>query len=491
MLFANTAKNLYASAMARSLYSLQNGILHNLLVPEPGAWDTEGLNTFRRKVVTSVLQQANDAGLNLKMTLDEFVASSPPHVKSAYKHEAQLLREYGADPSDALLMVFLKYEKKLFKETSVGRLVFPRTKRFNCAVGVFLRRLEKYMFKAINLVFKEWCNSDLDVVFKGMNADQRGQLMHKKFMRYGRFFGLDIEKFDQNLHVKGLQFEHSCYTSCYRGHEKRQLKKLLKWQIKNKCIGISSDGFKVRWTKNGGRCSGDINTSLGNVTVVAAICFDYVYTKDFHEFEYINDGDDCGFMTLEDELFNDIQPFFRTKGFTLKKEPTVDIIERCVFCQSTPVLCSTGEYRMLREVKTSMIKDACFLTKPKTQLEWDTLRTCIALGGKVLTSGFPVQPNFYNVFMSGSPTVSEKMKRKFSNHIENTGFGRLSKGMKVYKGDITPESRYSYYLATGIDPPAQLLIEQQLATMEFPTFDSLGPLENKDEPFVEFLEIFV
>lgn len=111
--------------------------------------------------------------------------------------------------------------------------------------------------------------------------------------------GVDAEKFDQHVSVDALKTEHEIYKRLY--NDAPELCWLLKQQLANRCRGNFVDG-SLSYEVKGSRMSGDINTSLGNVTIMCLMLYSYLEHAGVECVEVANDGDDAVLIVDEREL---------------------------------------------------------------------------------------------------------------------------------------------------------------------------------------------
>lgn len=273
--------------------------------------------------------------------------------------------------------------------------------------------------------------------------------------------GLDASKFDMHVSKAALKYEHSFYELLFPGSS--QLRWLLKQQLVNKGVAWARDG-SVKFKLDGTRCSGDLNTSLGNCIIMCALVYAYSRWRGI-DVELANNGDDCVvFMEREHALSFRIglSEWFKRKGFAMTVEDTVDEFERVEFCQSRPVQLSTG-WRMVRNLLACLQKDPmCLLDIPSDKVlrKWyAAIGTC----GDRLTKGVPILNEFYQLFLrEGTSCSSGMLQEVFRNRSQ------LLLGIGLASGEIDARSRVSFYYAFGVTPDEQIRIEQYFrnATIE-------------------------
>lgn len=369
------------------------------------------------------------------------------------------LRSLGITPfqdKDALLTSFVKFEKQ--DVNKAPRIINPRSPRYNLHLACYLKHAEKHYFRAINKVFGGRTPA---TVIKGYNADVSASILRAKWelFRDPVAIGLDAEKFDMHVSVVALLYEHSFYLWLYSRDP--FLARLLKLQLRNSGTAWLRDG-KVKFSINGTRSSGDINTSLGNCILMCALVFAYAGHMSVRV-ELANNGDDCVvFMERSDAVgFTSALPgWFERRGFKITVEPTVDIFEQVEFCQTRPVLVN-GNWRMVRNLRTSLMKDAmCLVSVPnhRTYRKW-----LYAVGecGSILCSGVPVAHEYYQMLMRHGTKCTDGFRDEV---FRNRSQLQLSKGVRTER--LVDTARVSFYYAFGVTPDMQVELEKSLRKMK-------------------------
>jgi hypothetical protein len=375
-----------------------------------------------------------------------FVDTYSGRKRTIYQAAADSLQVSPLRRSDAVVKAFVKVEKGT---GSVPRLISPRSPRYNVEVGRRLKFVEKRLYKAIDQIYGE------TTCCKGLNLYQRGALLRRKWDMYidPAAVVLDASRFDQHVSQPWLRWEHSVYNAIFRDPE---LAELLKWQLVNKGTGRAPDG-RVDYTIQGTRCSGDMNTSLGNVLIMTAMVWVYLREVGITA-SLANDGDDCVvIMTRLDtqRFIGGLKDRFLSFGFTMRVESTVRVFERIDFCQMRPV-CVNGKWVMVRRLRKALSSDVASTSMVNRKTTRSQLQVVGVCGG-VQCCGVPVYQAFYAHLASGQRTV--KMS------VENAGYGFFRHAMmidpelRVQQRDISPETRVSFFNAFGIKPDLQTALE--------------------------------
>lgn len=409
----------------------------------PSSYHKPGFSAFRSRVMQHMP--------NLPvMTSQQVVDTYRGPKRRLYQEALYSLEQDPLTREDAELSAFVKFEKQ--DVDKAPRVINPRSPRYNLRLGKYLKHAEHKFFRAINKAFGGYTRA---TVIKGFNADDSACVLRQKWDRFADpvAVGLDASKFDMHVSVPALKYEHSFYTSLFP--RSKELRWLLKMQLRNKGVARAIDGT-VKFSMEGTRCSGDLNTSLGNCIIMCALIWVYAQERCV-DVELANNGDDCVvFMERadEDKFSRGLREWFVGKGFAMAVEPTVDEFEQVEFCQSKPVELSTG-WRMVRNLSACLNKDPmCLLSIPNDKVFRKWL-AAIGVCGSRLASGVPVLSAFYNIFSRAGTSCSEgMMKEVFKNRSQLF----LAQGLS--SAEIDARSRVSFYYAFGVLPDTQIAIEQ-------------------------------
>lgn len=413
-----------------------------------GAFNHPALTAFRKSVCGNMPRLP-------RLTPPQVVSLYTGSKRRVYQAAMESLGRRPFCDGDALLSSFVKFEKQ--DVNKAPRVINPRSPRYNLHLARYLKHAEKHFYRAIN---KAYGGATPATVIKGFNADVSAKILRAKWDRFVDpvAIGLDAEKFDMHVSVVALLYEHSFYLWLYSHCP--FLARLLKLQLRNTGTAWLRDG-KVKFSINGSRSSGDINTSLGNCILMCALVYAYSSWLDV-TVELANNGDDCVvFMERcdADKFRAALSSWFAVRGFKLTLEPTVDIFEQVEFCQTRPVLVA-GRWRMVRNLRTSLMKDAmCLVSVPnqKTYRKW-----LYAVGecGSILCSGVPVLSAYYEMLKRHGMKCTDAFRDEV---FRNRSQLQLSTG--VASAPLTDSARVSFYYAFGVVPDAQVILERELARM--------------------------
>ncbi len=388
----------------------------------------------------------------------EFVETFRGRKREVYQQASDSLLSKSVHPSDAHVKVFVKYEKTDYtrKADPVPRVISPRDPRYNVEVGCFLRPIEERIFESLSKLF---CG--FRTVFKGMNAAESGERMFDLWSQFTKpvAVGLDASRFDQHVSRQALEWEHSIYPRCFPKPYRKRLERLLSWQVRNQCKGYTEDG-RLKYVKEGGRMSGDMNTSLGNCILMCSMIKQYSLDRGVRTL-LANNGDDCVVFMEADDLarFSEgLDEWFRAMGFNMTVEPPCYTFEEIEFCQTHPVYVGPepNSYLMVRHPKWALAKDTMSVHEFQNSKQYLGWLDAVGTGGLAMAGRIPILQNFYRTYQKYG------QKGQVGNnalHVQSWGVRQLGLGMKRDFGPVSPETRASFYWAFGVTPDEQLLME--------------------------------
>lgn len=442
--------------------------------PESQAFFDNTMLKYRRALVRLLPRPA-------RMELLDFPEKYTGRKRAVYLTAAKSLLTTPVVKRDAMITAFVKAEKVnvTAKVDPAPRVIQPRTPRYNVSLGCYIKPIEKRIYKAINDVFGGI------TVAKGLNARERGRAIHEAWESFHRpvAIGLDASRFDQHVSSIALRWEHGIYMSCFPGD--KELRKLLNWQVCNIGRGYTPDG-RVKYKTDGCRMSGDMTTALGNVLLMTGMIYSYMDHCGVARYRLINDGDDCVVIIEQPQLAkftNGLTEWFTTLGFTMKVEEPVYTIEGIEFCQARPVF-DGKEYIMVRDIHSALQKDCCSikpLDNPKVMKKW---LMAVGEGGLSLTGGIPMWQDFYNALHRAGVNIDVAVNSKniLNDPTFETGLRMLAARMNRRYSTVHPRARYSFWLAFGITPDEQIVMERYYASRladpvwEKPSYDWYDPL---------------
>lgn len=383
-----------------------------------------------------------------------FLAMCAQHNKKYYVQACESLTRRRVRRADAMVKWFLKRERynRTLKANPVNRLISPRTWRYAAALGKYTRAVEHFIYHKIDVMFGLKRNKPHKrVVFKGLNAKDRGDLFFAKWSEFSNpvFVGLDCEHFDKFLDAVVMKYEHEVICALFSGKDREEVRRLLSWQKKYRGMMVLKR-LVLYILKSSSRCSGDMNTSLGNIIVMCLACWSYLRNIREH-WEFVDDGDDAGII-IEKEHAAKLQGLvshFTKLGMRLKLEEPVDILERVEFCSSCPIKLGDGSYTMVRKYPDAVAKDTTWFNDSLPYAEW-----CHAVGtaGNHAWSDIPIYGSFYRCLQRlGTP----------GGELPRSNFVMATRGIQARTECVSDETRVSFYKAFGVGVDEQIAIEEE------------------------------
>jgi len=435
----NSVANLLRGVGERVLYTDRN--LTSCIQPISGVFEKR-LGSLKRTIVKSIGRQA-------PVTRDQFAEFYKGPRRATYDRAVASLVLKPICPRDSRLKTFVKAEKINFtlKSDPAPRVIQPREPRFNVEVGKYLRPLEHKMYDAIDSLFKS------PTIMSKYNSTQSAKILKQKFDQIHNcaVIGLDASRFDQHVSEQALKFEHSIYNEIFKSPE---LSGLLQQQLKNFGVAVGCDG-KFKYVKKGSRMSGDMNTSLGNKLLMCLMCFCYLESLNIR-YQFANNGDDCLVFVRKSDVhkLNTLEGYFKDFGFNMKRETPVYNFEEVEFCQCKP-LCSNGLWRMVRNVRTCLVKDCTSVNLGHDVELFRRWLSDVAGCGLAFSADVPVMGSFYRMLKRFG------VEGKYEAHTsEFSAYRSMSGGVNLTSDTPDDYGRYSFWLGTGINPDAQIVIEQ-------------------------------
>lgn len=431
---------------------------------KPNSYSSKSLKSFRRVVLQHMPHLPR---LSYQQVVDMYKGPK----KRVYQKALESLYIAPINEEDSFLTSFVKFGKQ--DVSKAGRIINPRNPRYNLELGRFIKHSEHHFFNAINKAFGSHTPA---TVIKGYNADLSASILSDKWNRFGETvaIGLDASKFDMHVSSTALRYEHTFYQSLFPGS--RRLKQLLKWQLVNRGTAYLQDG-KIKFKMIGTRSSGDLNTSLGNCIIMCSLIYSYAIERNV-DIELANNGDDCVVFMESSNLERFMVGFdkwFVSKGFSMTLETPVYHFCELEFCQTKPVLLSTG-WRMMRNHDAILSKDPICLVPITTNSSYRKWLGAVGECGLSCSYGSPVQQAFYECLYRNGIHASVGYKRAIFN---GTSMMTRIDGL-VNSSVITSEARVSYYFAFGVYPDSQIEIERYYARLILDDFVVSPPILRED-----------
>lgn len=381
---------------------------------------------------------------------DQVVSKYVGRKKTIYENAMKSLLMEQVNSLDAQLRAFVKAEK--VPPNKAPRCIQPRSPRHCLEVGRYIKHIEHRLYEDVADVF-----GDGPTVMKGYNVQRVGRICAGKWYSFNKpvALGLDAVKFDMHVCPEVLRWEHNIYLKIYNHNP--NLRRLLNRQMNNVGRGFCADG-KVKYAFKGKRCSGDMNTALGNCLIMCAMVYSYSRERGVHV-KLMNNGDDCVvFMEQEDlsRFQTGLSEWFLALGFRMEAEAPVYDIHQIEFCQMRPIKTTNG-WTMVRNIPKTMHKDSLCLLPLRNEREMREWLGAIGDCGQSLTHGVPVMSAYYRMF-GRNGTKRTKFGEQLLLHA---GARMLSAGIDRTEDEIIPEARFGVWEAWGILPDHQVALENR------------------------------
>lgn len=408
-------------------------------------------NSFGGEVAEAATRIAEYCGVSKRLTGQQFVDQCPSEKRKLYAAAMEEYRRVGWTSNSAMLKSFVKYEKinLTAKPDPAPRIIQPRRPVYNFALGRYTRAVEKKLYRAVATL---WGNGDdEEVVMKGLTIDGVAKQLRKKWDKFRRpvAVGLDASRFDQHVSKQALWWEHSIYNRVFNGD--LELRELLRLQCRSKGVCFS-EGRRITYTVDGVRCSGDMNTGLGNSLIMS--CLVWAYCKELGiRCELGNNGDDCVvFMEASDLSYFklSLDDWFLERGFEMEVEKPCYEFEDIEFCQMHPVRTGNG-WIMVRNIDVALSKDVVGLGCT-TEADYHAWLSAVGTCGLALYADVPIYCEFYKLLQR----MSGGRKARATTLESSIGMLRMRRNLKHAELD-----RVSFFKAFGIWPCQQVAWESK------------------------------
>jgi hypothetical protein len=168
------------------------------------------------------------------------------------------------------------------------------------------------------------------------------------------------------------------------------------------------------------------------------------------------DGDDVLVIIEESDYskFESAKPWYLKRGFRMKVENPVNILERIDFCKSRPVWTPQG-YLMVRNVRISMEKDCLARRDLNSRKLFERWAAAVGMGGISLCGGIPIMQSYYQSFVRNSsgakPLDNDPTMKDYLHKVSN-----MSRRFMT----VDYRTRASFFMAFDICPEEQMAVER-------------------------------
>lgn len=400
----------------------------------------------------------SEVGACSRETCDEYISHKTGSKRRLYEAaKLSLMRGGKSVRKLAELSYFIKSEATMWSKEQVPRVISPRGPEFNLMLGRYLHPLEPRIFSALTKVV----GSPSPVVAKGLTQEAKAEIIVDKLSRWGMCIGLDASRFDQCIQKPLLELEHYIYNKVYAGD--RLLPELLRAQLDNTGVGRARDGM-VRANIGAMRCSGDVNTSLGNCVISVLMAVSYLRENGL-EGDVFCDGDDLLLFCRPSMLgsLTTLQSWYLRWGLRMKVEPPAYKPEQVEFCQSRVVNRGDG-WVLCRNFAKALNTDG-FSPVPLTDAQRLNHIRAVGLCGLSMAAGMPVLQSYYAALVRDGKTGKVEFDK-----LGGIGYQwriQVSAGHLACARPITTEARLSFWEAFGVSPSDQMNWEQALTSVKW------------------------
>lgn len=303
-----------ASCMANEVDGLYSR--HSLDIPVVVGYEAD---CSRRKFTNRMMSFMNWFKCQGVFALEpkDYIERYSGQMRKRYEDAYDLYLARGYWPGDAHVKSFVKAERvvaysdyRAIHKKVKPRLIHPRKPLYNLLLGCFLKPLESSLKKYRLLGPRN--------TLKGLDLKQRASvvLKHVEFVGDCEVYEVDCSSFDGHVNGFTLGAEHSIYNKIFKDPF---LKQLLKQQLRSSCTSNCGYSYTLH-----SRCSGDVNTSLGNHLINMGMIESYMLGKygKTRKWSYVVDGDDALLFVKKGVAINYVEfvSHFRAMGQEVKLE---------------------------------------------------------------------------------------------------------------------------------------------------------------------------
>lgn len=469
--FRNTLHNLETSVKARVFKRKVDGKWEDIdkTRHEPGEYSVR-----TRRFIDAV--RNTRPFTTVPYTAEQFIARYRGRKKKVYTAAAKSLDENPLCMKDRNCKVFLKKEKDIrsLKPDAIPRAITFPDPRFGLMLGEYIKPIEHKVFAAIDEVFGG------KTVMKGLNYLQVGQEIEGKWNKYANPASIDgdVSRLDSSISDEGQRFSHEVAALFFDRPDRDRFMEMAEMQISPKVKGRAENGT-IRYIGTG-LASGQQNTALMGVTIVCSILWMCIQENRL-SLEVINCGDDFSIIgeMVDVRRFKGVaKQFFRRYNMILKMEPINHHLEGINFCQTNPVSVG-GTYRMVRVPYTSIVKDSTSIDNLINLTMVTKWLHAVSCTGVATHGGVPIFQEVYRCYGRSAHLLRSRLrtrsarKKSYRVDLRDSSMVYWGRGLQCKYGEISEATRWSFYLAFGIDPTQQVLIEEYYSKLIITDEDSL------------------
>jgi hypothetical protein len=444
-----------------------------MTVPQP---EMETLSSLKREI-KSLANIVRRRGPVVPLTYEQFVDRYTGRKRTIYANAVESLASQAITQTDSKIKPFTKHEIRADKKCP--RVISPRSPRFNVELGRHLFPMETRIYWGFMKKFRD----SKPVIMKGYDTKEVAALIKEKFESIAECaaIGLDAKRFDQHVSVPMLHLEHLLYTKI---NNSSQMKQLLKWQVKNSFDYINDEG-RLKLVVEGKRMSGDVNTSLGNIIIMATLLYAYLKEKGLIGIaRIVNNGDDSVVFLPRSMVhtLDDLHEWFLRRGFQMATEEPVYVLEQVEFCQGHVLTDGEEVFTAPKYTTLRKMTKICRLLDP---LNLPIFRYNKASCMLAMYGGCPIYDTVARRMLIELDHVQAALYAKYEKanvFHQNTWLSEREK-LELRKArltkPITDAARISFFKAFGILPSEQEAIESVVRGAPTLSINDKSPLLRK------------
>lgn len=386
---------------------------------------------------------------------EEWTAKYSGYKRARYERAIREWEVCGVNRKHSYVNAFVKAEK-ITDPRKDPRMIQARNPVYNVALGNYLKAFEHDLYNVQGVRQLKNLFPQGRLIAKGLNMVQRGALLSKRWGELTQPVALELDcsRFDAHCSEQLLRIEHLVYKRCFP--KSRELQRLLEWQIHNKCF---TEGG-VRYTCEGRRMSGDMNTALGNCVLMLILLADAFKQCGVppKAFRIVDDGDDC--VVLVEKEYQSVVTarfplLFRSYGHELKIESVTEDFSKVTLCGSRVVRVG-GVRKCILNPRRTIGKSRIIL--PGANVQNYNLNRYVSTVGQCLLalhSGVPVLQSHALALRRADRRVLKSAPGSFVYR-----FARDQDWADHQPEPVTDEARLDFQDCFGVSIPDQLALER-------------------------------
>ncbi len=432
------------------MVNLEAGFKERVLYIDAAGTPPPACQSDTAPMVECLATVARYVGICTPISPSEYAGSKKGSKRTIYMravenlvHKPKTLREAAS------LAYFVKREATQHTKRQVPRVISPRSPEFNVLLGRFLHVAEPRIYEALQRLV----GSDQHVIAKGLTQQEKAAVIVSKLQKFGCCVGLDASRFDQSIGRELLELEHGLYKQLFPGS--RSLQALLRCQLTVEGCGRCPDGL-LRYRGPAMRCSGDVNTSLGNCIISVVMAWCYLRQHGIAG-DILCDGDDLLLFLSPGSLslLHGLPAWYLGYGLRMKVEAPAFEPEQVEFCQSKPVF-DGAEWVLCRNPSKAFNTDG-FVPHYLGEREALVHMRAVGLCGLSLAAGMPMFDAFYDSLVAAGKTGRWDMHALggicYQQRLQ------VKAGHTMRSRPVHPDCRMSFWRAFGVHPDEQIAME--------------------------------